>query len=186
MNKLAKRNTYTTLVNDIAEFYNRARKMLVESYWQIGRRIVEHEQQGNGIESKQRSRLCIGSDAFHEHIEKVYQKLVDSCDCKEDASFRHAAHTYPMNAVLDCVCKVMGIDRSVLMTRQRDSLIRPIAARALRDHAGMAQREVADVFNLSSGRAVSKQSARLSEMINKDKTLQKNLADIDRTVRNCC
>ena len=48
MNKLIKTNTYTTLVNDIAEIYNRARKMLVESYWQIGRRIVEQEQQGDG------------------------------------------------------------------------------------------------------------------------------------------
>ena len=48
MNKLIKTNTYTTLVNDIAEIYNRARKTLVESYWQIGRRIVEQEQQGDG------------------------------------------------------------------------------------------------------------------------------------------
>jgi len=47
MSKLVKTESYTTLVNDIVEFYNRARKMLVESYWQIGRRIVEHEQQGD-------------------------------------------------------------------------------------------------------------------------------------------
>ena len=47
MNKLIKTDTYTTLVNDIAEIYNRARKMLVESYWQIGKRIVEQEQQGD-------------------------------------------------------------------------------------------------------------------------------------------
>ena len=55
MNKLAKTNTYTTLVNDIAEIYNRARKMLVESHWQIGRRIVEQEQQGetNAVYGKQ-------------------------------------------------------------------------------------------------------------------------------------
>ncbi len=48
MNKSIKTNTYTTLVNDIAEIYNRARKTLIESYWQIGRRIVEQEQQGEG------------------------------------------------------------------------------------------------------------------------------------------
>ena len=47
-NKSIKTNTYTTLLNDIAELYNYARKMLVESYWQIGGRIVEHEQQGDG------------------------------------------------------------------------------------------------------------------------------------------
>ena len=48
MNQLIKTNTYTILVNDIAEIYNRARKRLIESYWQIGRRIVEQEQQGDG------------------------------------------------------------------------------------------------------------------------------------------
>ena len=47
MKKLIQTNTYTTLVNDIAEICNRARQTLVESYWQIGRRIVEQEQQGD-------------------------------------------------------------------------------------------------------------------------------------------
>ena len=42
MSRLIKTDTYTTLVNDIAELYNRAREMLIDSYWQIGRRIVEH------------------------------------------------------------------------------------------------------------------------------------------------
>ena len=48
MSKLVKTETYTTLVNEIAELCHRARQTLVESYWQIGRRIVEHEQQGDG------------------------------------------------------------------------------------------------------------------------------------------
>jgi hypothetical protein len=45
--KSIKTSTYATLVNDIAELCNHARKTLVESYWQIGRRIVEQEQQGD-------------------------------------------------------------------------------------------------------------------------------------------
>ena len=48
MSKLIKTDTYTTLVNDIDELYNRARKTLVDSYWHIGRRIVDQEQQGEG------------------------------------------------------------------------------------------------------------------------------------------
>jgi len=48
MSKLTKTAGYTTLVEDIAELYHRARQTLVESYWQIGRRIVEQEQQGDG------------------------------------------------------------------------------------------------------------------------------------------
>jgi len=47
MSNLANTETYTALVCDIAELYNRARHAMVEAYWQIGRRIVEQEQQGN-------------------------------------------------------------------------------------------------------------------------------------------
>ena len=43
MNTLAKSKTYTTLVNDITELYNRAHRALVEAYWQIGKRIAERE-----------------------------------------------------------------------------------------------------------------------------------------------
>jgi len=46
MSKLIKTESYTTLVHDIGELYNHAHHALVESYWQIGRRIVEQEQRG--------------------------------------------------------------------------------------------------------------------------------------------
>ncbi len=48
MSKLIKTKAYTSLVQDIAELYGRARKTTAEAYWQIGRRIVEQEQQGDG------------------------------------------------------------------------------------------------------------------------------------------
>ena len=55
MSQLIKTNTYATLVNDITELYHRARKTLVESYWRIGRRIVQQEQLGetNAVYGKQ-------------------------------------------------------------------------------------------------------------------------------------
>ena len=48
MSKLIKTDAYTTLMKDIAELCGHARKTLVEAYWQIGKRIVEQEQQGDG------------------------------------------------------------------------------------------------------------------------------------------
>ena len=48
MSKLVKTDAYTTLVKDVAELCSHARKTMVESYWQIGKRIVEQEQQGGG------------------------------------------------------------------------------------------------------------------------------------------
>jgi hypothetical protein len=48
MTTLAEPKAYTTLVNDITKLYTRARTAMVEAYWQIGKRIVEQEQQGGG------------------------------------------------------------------------------------------------------------------------------------------
>jgi endonuclease YncB( thermonuclease family) len=66
MSKSIKTGTYATLVNDIAELCNRARKALVESYWQIGKRIVEHEQQGqtSAVYGKQLI-ACLSQDLSH-------------------------------------------------------------------------------------------------------------------------
>ena len=46
MKKSLQKNTYNQLVKDITELYDCARHALVEAYWQIGKRIVEQEQQG--------------------------------------------------------------------------------------------------------------------------------------------
>jgi len=46
MKKTLQKNTYKQLVADITELYDCARRALVEAYWQIGKRIVEQEQQG--------------------------------------------------------------------------------------------------------------------------------------------
>ena len=70
------------------------------------------------------------------------------------------------------------------MSRQRESLARPLAAKALCDYSGMTQREVARLFNLSSGTAVSKQLARLSVVLKQDKSLQKIQEKIDRLIQN--
>jgi hypothetical protein len=46
MKKSLQKNAYTQLIDDITELYDHARHALVEAYWQIGKRIVEQEQQG--------------------------------------------------------------------------------------------------------------------------------------------
>ena len=47
MKETLQENTYRQLVEDITELYDCARHALVEAYWQIGKRIVEQEQQGD-------------------------------------------------------------------------------------------------------------------------------------------
>ncbi len=43
---MSPKNTYSQLLKDITDLYDYARHALVEAYWQIGKRIVEQEQQG--------------------------------------------------------------------------------------------------------------------------------------------
>ena len=46
MKETLQKNTYKQLVEDITELYDYARHAVVEAYWQIGKRIVEQDQQG--------------------------------------------------------------------------------------------------------------------------------------------
>jgi len=135
------------------------------------------------IESKRQSRLCIGSETFQDKIHALYQKLIDRRNSKEDVSFRREGRTYSVEEVLETVCHVLGMDRSKLLSRQRDSLARPVTAKALCDYTGLTQREIAEVFNLSSGGAVSKQLARLSRMAKENKSVQRIQKNIDRAIQ---
>ncbi len=46
MKKNLHKDTYSQLVKDITDLYDYARHAMVEAYWQIGKRIVQREQQG--------------------------------------------------------------------------------------------------------------------------------------------
>jgi REP element-mobilizing transposase RayT len=138
------------------------------------------------VETKERSRLCIGSDACHERIEAMYQERVKGYGRAEDISFRRQGRTLPVEQVLDCVCQVLGVSRTVLATRQRDSMVRPVAAKTLCDHSGLTQRQVAEVLNLTSGGAVSKQLEKLSKTLEKDKSVKKILAELERLMGSHC
>ena len=67
------------------------------------------------------------------------------------------------------VCQVLKINRETLHFRQRNSFTRAIAAKALCDHCGMTQRQVAEILGLRTGVAVSCQLRKLSEQLKKDK-----------------
>jgi len=137
------------------------------------------------VAANARSRLCIGSDACHDRIKGMYRDRVKGYGRAEDVSFRRHGRTLPVEQVLDCVCQVLGVHREVLTTRRRESIVRPVAAKALCDHCGLTQRQVAEVLKMSSGTAVSKQLERLGRSLVKDKSVEKKLADLERRIRRC-
>jgi len=47
MNSLVRDKGYKKLLADIAILYSNARSVLVQTYWEIGKRIVEQEQSGS-------------------------------------------------------------------------------------------------------------------------------------------
>ena len=47
MNSLVRDKGYKKLLADIAILYSKARSVLVQTYWEIGKRIVEQEQSGS-------------------------------------------------------------------------------------------------------------------------------------------
>jgi len=55
-------------------------------------------------------------------------------------------------------------------------------AKGLCDYSGLNQRQVAEVLNLTIGGAVSKQLRKLSAVLEKDKSVQKALADLERLI----
>ena len=46
MNVRLQKTTYQRLVKEITALYDHARNTVVETYWKIGKRIVEEEQEG--------------------------------------------------------------------------------------------------------------------------------------------
>ena len=46
MNVRLQKTTYQRLVKDITVLYDHARNTVVDTYWKIGKRIVEEEQEG--------------------------------------------------------------------------------------------------------------------------------------------
>jgi len=87
--------------------------------------------------------------------------MVEGRDVVEDVSFRNQIEPLPVETVIAAVCEVFGVKEDVVYTRQRDSLVRPVAAKMLCKFAGLTQREVAGVLNLKCGVAVSCQLRKL-------------------------
>ena len=134
------------------------------------------------IEAKQRSRLCVGSEACYARVRTLYDRCLKQDHAKEDVSFRRVGRTLPVDRVLDCVCEALSIERGQLLRRQRNSWLRAIAAKALCDHSSLTQRQAAEALGMSTGVAVSRQLHRLSRALQGDKGLQKQLGAIRNRV----
>lgn len=135
------------------------------------------------IETKKRSRLCIGSDECHKRIDTYYQEMLEAFDKKEDVSFRRESKAHSVEEVLSVVCEVLRVDAEALTRRSRDSFIRPVAAKVLCQFGGLTQREAAEIVGVRSGVAVCLQIRKVDELMKKDTSLKRHLAEIEQLLR---
>jgi len=130
-------------------------------------------------EAMQVSRLCIGGDEFRDKVSDLYMSAVSRRRRPEDVSLRRRARYVGVDQVLAVVARQMGVDVRELRTRRRDSWVRAVAAYALTRYGGLTQRETGEVLGVGSGKAVSKQLARLKQS-STDTILSALLRAVDR------
>ena len=130
------------------------------------------------IETKRRSRFCIGSDERQKRAKDMYLEMVQKHDKKEDVSFRRIGHFASVEEILKACQEVLGVSREAIISRQKNSITRPVVAFTLCQYAGCTQRAAADVLGLSSGAAVSIQLKQLHGRLKTDKSLQITLEPV--------
>ena len=128
-------------------------------------------------------RWGIGSAAFRASARERYEDLIEQRGRAEDVSFRRSGRTLSTDRIVTEVCRTLGIEEAELKCYHRDSLIRPIAAKMLCKYGGLTQREVADLFGIKSGAAVSIQLKRLKETAANRPDVARLLGRLDRQLQ---
>jgi putative transposase len=136
------------------------------------------------IESKRRSRFCIGSEDILEQVAAQHEELAKTYPHREDLCFQQTACHYSVEEVMDAVAEVFAVDCNAFRVRGHGSWLRPLCSRALQVYGGLTQREIAKTLSIGSGAAVSKQLRLLDEALNRDKRLQSWWRDIEKNVVN--
>ena len=132
------------------------------------------------VESKHRSRFCIGSDQSHDRARQMYEELIQAHGRKEDISFRRDASYYSIDEVLTVVLDILDVPQEAVAHRCRNSMTRPVVAYALCHYAGCTQRSAAEAMGLRSGAAVSLQLKKLNEQLESDRELRSIMAKVRR------
>jgi len=135
------------------------------------------------IETKRASRLCLGSEGFRDRVEALYQQALEGRTDPEDVSFRRGGRTASVERITSLVCQEFGVDKDRILSRRRDSLVRPVLARLLCQMGGLTQRATAEILGLRSGAAVSVQLRRLDAALSRDRRLAKRVAVIESRLR---
>jgi len=116
-------------------------------------------------------------------VEALYQQALEGRTDPEDVSFRRGGRTASVERITSLVCQEFGVDKDRILSRRRDSLVRPFLARLLCQMGGLTQRATAEILGLRSGAAVSVQLRRLDAALSRDRRLAERVAVIESRLR---
>lgn len=125
------------------------------------------------------SPLAVGSTAFVERAKTRYAERVSKARKQEDVALRRMDPARSPEEVIRVVCTALGIHRTELGRKRRDSTNRAIAAQMLVRYAGLTQRKAATRLGIRSGAAVSYLLRSLRERMKGDRRLRQLMTSLD-------
>ncbi len=149
---------------------------------QAYRRFVESgvaEADEEFLAIKNASPLSLGSEGFREKVLALYRDLLDARPGREDVAFRRRAAVLSPDEVLTVVCERLGVERTMLFRRRRDSFDRAVASRMLCHHAALTQRQAAHTLGIRNGASVSGQLSRLARELQSNRSLRNRVQKIE-------
>jgi len=124
----------------------------------------------------------IGGEDFQEWVKGQMIERGRGIKDPEDVSLRREEVILDPEHVLAVTAEALGTDRSEFCERRRSSALRGAAARMLCRYAGLTQREAAKVLEIGTGAAVGRQMRRLEEQLSENRSLQRKITAIERTL----
>jgi len=116
---------------------------------------------------------------FMHRVETAYTVYFNRRHGREDVAFRRRAAVLSPDEVLTVVCERLGVERTMLLRRRRDSLDRAVASRMLCHHAGLTQRQAAHTLAIRNGASVSGQLSRLARELQSNRSLRNRVQKIE-------
>lgn len=131
------------------------------------------------IEIRNASPLSVGSEGFREKVLTLYRSLLDVRGGREDIAVRRRTAVLSPDEVLAVVCARLGVERTMLLRRRRNSFDRAVASRMLCHHAGLTQRQAAQTLGIRNGGSVSGQLSRLTRKLQSNRTLRNRVREME-------
>ena len=125
----------------------------------------------------------IGDAEFRIRMQELYLNKEDRGIKVEDIALRREKRWLPTERILEEVCRQMGVKRTALLERRRESWLRPVAGWVLGRHGGLTQREIAVVLGIGTGKAVSLQMERIRQALGENSKLARQVKTIEAALR---